>query len=128
MGRRIRVGEARGFTLIELMVVLTIMAILVSIAVPRYMNSLTKAREAALLEDLYIMRDAIDKHYADTNEYPSSIQGLVDKKYIRTVPVDPFTDKSDTWVEVESEEGNGISDVHSGSPGVGRNAVPYNEW
>lgn len=129
MAHHIRTGRrTAGFTLIELMMVLTIMAILLSIAIPRYMNSLVKAREAALLEDLYVMRDAIDKHYSDTGKYPSSLSALVEKKYIRVVPADPFTNSADTWVEVAAEEGEGIYDVRSGSEAVGRNDIPYTEW
>jgi len=120
--------KTNGFTLIELMMVLAIIAILLSIAVPRYMNSLTKAREAALLENLFQMRDAIDKYYADNGAYPESLMSLVDKKYVRSIPADPFTGSADTWVEVESQDGSGIYDVHSGSELTGRSGAPYGEW
>lgn len=120
--------EGNGFTLIELMIVLTLIAILLSIAVPAYQNSLVKAREAALMEDLHMMRDAIDKYYSDTGKYPDSILDLADKKYIRSVPADPFTNSAETWEEIPSDEGSGVYDVSSGSDITGRNGIPYNEW
>jgi general secretion pathway protein G len=116
-----------GFTLIELMTVLTIIAILATIAIPMYQHSVTRAKEAVLLENLYQMRDALDKYYADHGEYPQMLSSLVEKKYTRTIPVDPFTRSSDSWELVPSEDG-GIFDVHSGSDLVGRNGIPYYEW
>ncbi|MBI5599573.1 MAG: prepilin-type N-terminal cleavage/methylation domain-containing protein [Deltaproteobacteria bacterium] len=128
-GRLTGAGKGRaGFTLIELMMVLTIIAILASIAIPRYMQSLVKAREAALLEDLFQMRTAIDQHYADNGLYPQSLRELADKKYIRAVPVDPFTSSSDTWREVLADVSSGIYDVASGSDQVGTNGIPYSQW
>src|SRR3989304_8472486 len=123
-----RARERNGFTLIELMIVLTLIAILLSIAVPAYQNSLIKAREAALMEDLHMMRDAIDKYYSDTGKYPDSIFDLADKKYIRFVPVDPFTNSAEAWEEIPPDEGSGVYDVRSGSDIAGRNGIPYNEW
>lgn len=117
-----------GFTLIELLTVCTILGILLSIAVPMYQNSVVRAREAALQEDLFQMRDAIDKYYADAGEYPSSIMLLVEKKYIRIVPEDPFTGSSSTWVTVDAQDASGIFDVKSGSDLVGRNDIAYSEW
>ena len=134
-GRKNRAGgwafplkAGRGFTLIELMLVITIIGILATIALPMYQSSVTKAREAALQENLFQMRTAIDKFYADQGEYPPSLTGLVEKKYIRAVPVDPFTGSMDTWAEVPPEEGTGVFDIRSGSDLVGRNGVPYSEW
>jgi general secretion pathway protein G len=121
------VRDSAGFTLIELMTVITIIAILAAIAIPMYQHSVTRAKEAALLEDLYQMRDALDKYYADHGEYPQALSSLVDKRYTRAIPVDPFTRSSETWLEVPSEDG-GIFDVHSGSELVGRNGIPYAEW
>jgi general secretion pathway protein G len=109
------------------MTVLSIIAILATIAIPMYRNSLTRARESVLLEDLYQMRDALDKYYADQGEYPQSLSALVDRKYLRAIPADPFTRSTDTWLDVPSEDG-GIFDVHSGSELVGSNGVPYSEW
>jgi general secretion pathway protein G len=121
------VRPSAGFTLIELMTVLTIIAILATIAIPMYRNSVTRAKEAALLENLYQMRDVLDKYYADHGEYPQMLSSLVEKKYTRAIPVDPFTRSSDTWELVFSEDG-GIFDLHSGSELVGRNGIPYSEW
>jgi general secretion pathway protein G len=109
------------------MVVLTVIAILLSIATPMYFQSVVKAKEAALLENLHEMRSAIDKYYADHGEYPATLSALVEKRYIRAIPIDPFTESRDTWAEVRAEEG-GVYDVRSGSAEIGRNAVAYNEW
>lgn len=117
-----------GFTLIELLVVCTLMGILMSIAVPMYQSSILRAKEAALAEDLSQMREAIDKYYGDTGKYPSSLTDMVEKRYIRSVPEDPFTNSSATWAVVEAEGASGIYDVMSGSGLVGRNGTPYSEW
>ncbi|MCK4739732.1 MAG: prepilin-type N-terminal cleavage/methylation domain-containing protein [Deltaproteobacteria bacterium] len=117
-----------GFTLVELMIVLTLIAILASIAIPLYMKSTVKAREAVLLEDLYQMRKAIDNYYGDNGAYPSDLSILADKKYIRTVPVDPFTNSNETWVLIYSDEGDGVFDVKSGSDGTGKNGTLFSDW
>lgn len=117
-----------GFTLIELLFVITIIGILATIAVPMYHNSIIRAKEATLKDDLYHMRDAIDKYYADNGEYPPSLTALVDKKYIRAVPEDPFTGSKDAWITIQAEEGHGVFDVKSGSDLIGRNGTAYNEW
>lgn len=125
----------RGFTLIELMIVMTIIGILASIAAPNYQRSVIKAREAVLMEDLYQMRRAIDAYFADHAKYPESLEALVDAKYLRDIPRDPFTNAQDTWevavptptAEGEVAEG-GVEDVHSGSDLVGLNGTPYREW
>src|SRR5437764_5056932 len=90
----------RGFTLIELLVAMTIIALLLSIVLPRYFGSVSRAEEAALRENLYVTRDAIDKHFADTGRYPISLEELATKKYIRAVPSDPLTHSAETWVVV----------------------------
>lgn len=123
-----RTGSGRGFTLIEVLIVITLIGILAGIAVPLYQNSVIKAREAALKEDLYQFRDAIDKHFADLDAYPESLKELSDRKYIRAVPVDPFTNSSESWIEVAAEGAPGIYDVKSASTLLGINGVPYNEW
>ena len=107
----------RGFTLIELLIVMAIIGTLLTIAVPRYFHSLEQARETVLKQDLAILREAIDKYYADLNEYPETLQVLAEKNYVRSVPVDPFTRVADTWTLTPSEDPDhaGIRDVHSGA-------------
>lgn len=117
-----------GFTLIELLFVITIIGILATIAVPMYQNSIIRAKEATLKDDLYHMRDAIDKYYADNGGYPLSLTAIVEKKYIRAIPEDPFTGSKDAWVAILAEEEQGIFDVKSGSDLIGRNGTAYNEW
>jgi general secretion pathway protein G len=109
--------RGRGFTLIELLTVMAIIGTLLAIAVPRYFHSLEHAREAVLKEDLAVLREAIDKYYADLNEYPETLQVLAEKHYVRSVPVDPFTKLSDTWALIPSDDPDhaGVRDVHSGS-------------
>lgn len=129
-GRRLQKDQpsCSGFTLIELLLVLSLIGILAGIAVPLYHKSIAKAREGALKEDLYQMREAIDKYYADNGEYPSSISVLAEKKYIRSVPTDPFTGSNDTWVEVPAEMEQGVFDIKSGSSLVGTDGTAYSEW
>jgi general secretion pathway protein G len=129
------VARNQGFTLIELLVVMMIIVILAGTGTMLYTNSITKANEAALLQDLTVMRRAIDDYYADKNKYPASIETLVEEKYLRAVPTDPFTQSSDTWqIELsDPEPGNpsaepGVFDVKSGSDRVGINGTPYAEW
>lgn len=122
--------RASGFTLIELLVVMVIIALLVSIAAPRYFNSVEKSKETVLQQDLSVMRDAIDKYYGDNDKYPDSLDDLVSKKYLRKLPVDPITDSATTWVVVppENPELGGVFDLHSGAPGNGRDGTPYSSW
>ncbi|MHB1245237.1 MAG: type IV pilin protein [Sulfuriferula sp.] len=121
---------ARGFTLIELLVVMAIIALLLSIATPRYFNSVEKTKEAVLHQDLSTMRDAIDKYYGDTGSYPDNLNDLVSKKYLRKLPVDPVTDSASTWVVVPPSDADkgGVYDLHSGAPGNGRDGTPYSGW
>ena len=109
--------RARGFTLIELLVVMAILGTLLTIAVPRYFHTVQRARESVLHHDLAILREAIDKYYSDLNEYPDTLQALADKRYIRSVPVDPFTKVADSWVLLSSDDPDhpGIRDLHSGA-------------
>lgn len=124
----------RGFTLIELLIVITIVSILASIAVPSYKRSTIKARETVLMEDLYQMRRAIDAYFADRAKYPESLAELVEAKYLRDIPRDPFTGEAD-W-ECLPPEASGESDVVEGgcfdprsiSDLVGLNDIPYREW
>ena len=120
----------QGFTLIELLVVMAIIGTLLSIAVPRYFRSLQHARETVLKQDLSIMREAIDKYYADLNQYPEKLPDLVEKHYVRSVPVDPFTRLADTWNLVTSEDPDhpGIRDIQSGAPDIASNGTPVASW
>ena len=123
-------AAGRGFTLIELLVVMAIIGTLLAVAVPRYFHSLAHARETVLRQDLNALREAIDKYYADRNEYPDTLARLAEQRYLRSVPVDPFTKASDTWVVVASEDPDhgGIRDVHSGAPEVASDGTSLGSW
>jgi general secretion pathway protein G len=123
-----RVG--RGFTLIELLVVMAILGALLAIAAPRYFESVERAKEAALRTNLRLLREAIDKHKADTGRSPASLDDLVSRRYLRAVPVDPVTDRADTWAIESAPDGaaSGVQDVHSGAPGTSRDGSPYATW
>jgi len=124
-----------GFTLIELMIVISLIMILTSIAVPIYQQSLVKAREAVLREDLTNMRSVIDQYTFDKQRAPQSLDDLVTAGYLRQIPVDPFTASRDTWV-VNQEDvilsvdqtQPGINDVHSGASQVSSDGTPYSSW
>lgn len=112
-------GRTHGFTLIELLGVVVIIAVLLTIATPRYFRSLERSKEAVLLQDLSVMREAIDHYRGDRGAYPETLLQLVEHRYIRAIPVDPFTKSAETWVVVRSEdpEAPGLSDVRSGADG-----------
>jgi general secretion pathway protein G len=120
----------RGFTLIELLVVMVIIGTLLSLAVPRYFHTLARARETVLKHDLAILREAIDKHYADLNEYPESLPVLVEKRYVREIPIDPFTKLADTWTLIPSEDPDhaGIRDIHSGATETALDGTTVSTW
>ena len=123
-------NSSRGFTIVELLVVLAAVALLLSVAAPRYIQHLDTAREVTLKQDLRQMRDAIDKFYADQARYPANLDELVLKRYLRSVPVDPVTDRSDSWVL--GAPGNAASgavfEVRSGAPGKARDGSLYASW
>ncbi len=120
----------KGFTIIELLTVIAVIGILASIAAPSFQRSIIRAKEASLRNSLFVIRDVIDQYYADQGEYPSTLESLIDKKYIRNVPVDPFTKSKETWILIspEGEDVTGIYDVHSGSDRISLYGTPYNEW
>ena len=119
-----------GFTLIELLVVLSIIATLLTIAVPRYFGSLEKAEETTLRQSLSIMREAIDHHYGDLGKYPETLEDLVTRRYLRSVPTDPITNQTDSWIPVANTDAGkgGMRDIKSGAPGNGRDGTPYGSW
>lgn len=121
----------RGFTLIELLVVLAILGLLLSLAAPKYLHSVDRAKEAVLAENLRITRSAIDRFHADLGRYPISLEELVARRYLRTLPVDPLLDSATAWrlVVIQDEEGaSGVVDLKSRAPGVGRNGRAYAQW
>ena len=129
-----RTGEA-GFTLIELLIVMTIIGILAAIAVPSYISTVRRAKEAALREDLHTMRDAISSYTVDKEKAPNGLDDLVQAGYLKSIPKDPMTDRTDTWMTDQSdtlmtieETQGGIDDVHSGSQGIATDGTTYNTW
>lgn len=119
-----------GFTLIELLVVMAIIATLLSIATPRYFHSIEKSKEAVLKQDLSTMRDALDKYYGDTGKYPATLDDLVAKKYIRSIPEDPVAGNATSWLSIAPDDPakGGVYDVKSGAPGNSRDGTAYSEW
>ena len=127
-------GSDAGWTIVELMVVISLMAVLAGIATVSYGTAITRSREAVLKEDLFRMRDAIDQYFADRTEYPASLDALVTEQYIRTIPDDPFTNSNTTWQVVTADYdpanplSQGIYDVRSGADGLAIDGSPYAEW
>ena len=120
----------KGFTLIELLVVLAVIATLLSIAVPRYYSSIDRSKEAVLKENLYQVRDAIGKYYADKGKYPESLAALATDKYLRKLPLDPVTDSDTTWIVVppEDPQKGGVFDVRSGAQGKALDGTEFSTW
>ena len=137
MGRSMRRGSTsvsgrRGFTLIEILIVISIIGILITLAQPSFHRAVTAAREATLKEDLFVLRDVIDQFYADNGKYPAALADLVEKGYIRRMPKDPVTGSAETWVLVQAtdEQGQqaGIYDVKSGSEATADDGTKYSDW
>ena len=121
--------HSRGFTLIELVIVMAIIALLLTIALPQYYHGLQQAKDAALKQDLSAMRDALDKFYGDKGAYPQTLDALVSERFLRAIPADPITERIDTWIVVPppSPLQGGVYDVHSGAEGVTVAGVPYGQ-
>ena len=120
--------KSRGFTLVELLVVLSIIALLLSLAAPRYFRHIDRSREAVLRENLATLRDALDQYHADKGRWPDTLEILATDRYLRAVPTDPITGQADTWRTLPGEEGSGVRDVKSGAEGQGADGRPYAEW
>jgi len=124
----------KGYTLLELMIVVAIVGILVTLAIPMFQQSAMKAKEAALKQNLFTMRAVLDQFYADRGDYPESLEALVEEHYLRGIPIDPFTKSATTWMEIpeEQEEGDdspvGVYDVKSGSDEYAMDGTPYKDW
>ncbi len=124
-----------GFTLVELMIVMTIIGLLAAIAIPSYVRSVQKAREAVLKEDLHTLRTAIDSYTVDKEKAPQSLDDLVQAGYLKAIPKDPMTNREDTWITSESDQmtdinetEGGLDDVHSGSQNISSEGTSYNTW
>jgi general secretion pathway protein G len=128
-------SSVRGWTLIEMVVVMALIVVLAGIATAQYRNAMVRSQEAVLREDLFRMRDAIDQYYADKNKYPADLGALVSDGYVREVPRDPFTESADTWQTTPADPdptnpsiAPGIYNVHSGSERTAIDGTPYSNW
>lgn len=120
---------SRGFTIIELLVVMAVLAVLASLVAPRYMDKVQTAKEVALRQNLQGLRTGIDQFYRDQSRYPENLAELVTKRYIRVIPADPITESATTWVPVSPKEGgNGVFDIKSGAQGRARDGSSYGTW
>lgn len=137
MVREGKIRWSRGFTLIELMIVISLLLILITVAVPIYKQSILRAKESVLRQDLFTLRQVIDQYTLDKQKAPQSLDDLVSAGYMKQLPMDPFTGKNDTWAVVQEEdtiadpsqtEAGGISDVHSGSGLISSDGTAYSSW
>ncbi|CAN7622044.1 MULTISPECIES: type II secretion system protein [unclassified Variovorax] len=119
-----------GFTLIELLIVLAVIAMLLTIALPRYFSSLERSREAVLKQNLALMRETLDKYHADKGKYPGALDELVSGKYLRSMPLDPITESNATWISIPpaQPEMGGVFDVRSGAEGIALDGTEYKKW
>lgn len=127
----VKPAAKKGFTLVELLVVLTILATLLTIAAPRYFTSIQKSQETTLRQNLAVLRETIDKYYGDRGAYPETLDDLVTMRYLRSVPVDPITGSNTTWIIVpppEETAKGAVYDVKSGAPGTARDGSNYSDW
>lgn len=127
---RVRGIWKAGFTLVELMVVLAIIALLISIVAPHYVGRINRAEETVLRENLTLMRDALDRYYADAGRYPASLEDLATKRYLRRIPDDPITQSNATWVVIAPQDPKygAVYDVRSGAKGNSASGKPYAQW
>ena len=124
----VRWRNQRGFTLLELSIALSIATILVTLAYPSFTQSVVKAREAGLKQNLFVIRDVLDQFRADNGNYPDTLADLVTAGYLKQMPIDPITRSNETWQEIPDEEEGGVFDVRSGSELVSHEGTPYNQW
>jgi general secretion pathway protein G len=122
--------RSRGFSMIELMVALTILSLILTIAAPRYFGNIDISKESVLREDLFVMRDAIDKYFSDNGKYPDTLDDLVTKRYLRRIPVDPFTLSPHSWVVIAPPDTTlgAVYDVHTSAPNKALDATWYKDW
>jgi general secretion pathway protein G len=119
----------RGFTLIELLVVMAVLGVLLSLAAPRYIDHVQRSRETVLQHNLAGLREAIDRFHADQARYPADLKELVVRRYLREIPLDPITDRADTWVLLPpAGQSTAVFDVRSGAPGASMQGIPYASW
>lgn len=127
--RCLRSRADSGFTLIELIVVFSIIALLLTVSVPRYFHSIEKTRETVLRSNLASARDALDKFYGDNGRYPDTLEELVRKRYLRSLPYDPIVDSAEHWIVTPSEHGDGaVANLYSSAPGTANDGSSYREW